>query len=388
MDDGIGLVLAGDVMTGRGVDQILRFPGRPELHEEYVRDARRYVELAERVNGPIPRGVEPTWPWGSALEAMEEYGPAVRVMNLETSVTTSDDVALGKAVNYRMAPANLDVLKVAGVDAWTLANNHVLDYGATGLLETLDTLADAGQRAPGAGRDAAEAWRPAVVGVPSPDAVVGVPSPDAPDQANQGAGRVVIASVADVSSGVPGGWRAAPDRAGVALLPNLSLATADEVAHRLLEAERPGDIRVVSVHWGSNWGYRIPNEHRRFAHRLVEAGVHVVHGHSSHHPRPIEVYRGRLVLYGCGDLVNDYEGIGGYAGFRSELRLLYSARLAMGTGELVGLQMTPLLARRLTLEHASREDATWLARVLDHESRGHGARVRLGSDDRLEVIAR
>jgi poly-gamma-glutamate capsule biosynthesis protein CapA/YwtB (metallophosphatase superfamily) len=379
VDDGIGLVLAGDVMTGRGVDQILRSPGRPELHEEYVRDARRYVELAERVNGPIPRGVEPTWPWGSALEAMEQHGPAVRVMNLETSVTTSDDVALGKAVNYRMAPENLDVLKVAGVDVWTLANNHVLDYGTTGLLQTLDTLAEAGQRAPGAGRDAAEAWRPAVVGVPSPDA---------PDHARHGGGRVVIASVADVSSGVPRGWRAAPDRAGVALLPDLSLTTADEVAGRLLEVERPGDIRVVSIHWGSNWGYGIPHEHRRFAHRLVEAGVHVVHGHSSHHPRPIEVYRGRLVLYGCGDLVNDYEGIGGYAGFRSELRLLYSARLAMGTGELVGLQMTSLLARRLTLEHASREDSTWLARVLDHESRGHGARVRLGSDGRLEVMAR
>jgi poly-gamma-glutamate synthesis protein (capsule biosynthesis protein) len=163
---------------------------------------------------------------------------------------------------------------------------------------------------------------------------------------------------------------------------------AEDVARRLLETERPGDVRVVSIHWGSNWGYGIPQEHRRFAHRLVEAGVHVVHGHSSHHPRPVEVYRGRLVLYGCGDLVNDYEGIGGYAGFRSELRLLYSLRLAMGSGELTSLLMTPLRARRLSLEHAAQEDATWLARVLDHESRRHGARIRLDGDGRLEVMPR
>ena len=61
----------------------------------------------------------------------------------------------------------------------------------------------------------------------------------------------------------------------------------------------------------------------RFAHRLIEAGVDVVYGHSSHHPRLIEVYRGRLILYGCGDLVNDYEGIQPYRAFRDELRLLY-----------------------------------------------------------------
>ncbi len=370
MDDGIGLVLAGDVMTGRGVDQILPSPGAPELHEGYVRDARRYVELAERVNGPIPRAVDPAWPWGSVLDEMADLGPAVRVMNLETSVTTSDDAALEKAVNYRMAPANVDVLQVAGVDAWALANNHVLDFGAGGLLETLDTLAGAGLRAAGAGRDTTEAWRPAVV----------TPA--------KGDHRVLVASVADVSSGVPKGWRAAAGRAGVALLPDLSSAMAETVAHGLRESERPGDIRVVSIHWGSNWGYSIPGEHRRFARRLVDAGIHVVHGHSSHHPRPVEVYRGRLVIYGCGDLVNDYEGIGGHAEFRSDLRLLYHALLDPESGMLASLRMVPFRARRLSLERAPQDDAQWLARVLDRESGAHGAGVRCGRDGRLYITGR
>ena len=77
--------------------------------------------------------------------------------------------------------------------------------------------------------------------------------------------------------------------------------------------QRPDDLIIVSVHWGSNWGYDVPEEQRRFAHALIDkAGVSVVHGHSSHHPKAIEVYRDRLILYGCGDFLNDYEGIKGY----------------------------------------------------------------------------
>src|SRR5688500_10864542 len=53
----VTLFLGGDVMTGRGVDQILRHPSAPDLREAFVRDARDYVDLAELVNGPIPRPV-------------------------------------------------------------------------------------------------------------------------------------------------------------------------------------------------------------------------------------------------------------------------------------------------------------------------------------------
>src|SRR3989442_10236099 len=58
------VVLTGDVMTGRGIDQILPCASGPELHEAYVRDARVYVELADAVNGPIPRCVDPGYIWG------------------------------------------------------------------------------------------------------------------------------------------------------------------------------------------------------------------------------------------------------------------------------------------------------------------------------------
>ncbi|MER6826479.1 CapA family protein [Streptosporangium sp. NPDC000563] len=362
--DPVTLFLCGDVMLGRGVDQILPHPGDPTLREEHVQDAMTYVDLAEAANGRIPWPVGFSWPWGDALRVLAEAAPEVRVVNLETSVTRSDDFAAGKAVNYRMSPANLPCLAVARPDACVLANNHVMDFGRRGLEETLDVLAGAGLRSVGAGREVGEARRPAVVPV-------------------AGGGRVLVFACGTESSGVPPEWAAAPDRAGVDFVPELSEAAAAELADRVRRARRPGDVAVVSIHWGSNWGYHVPRKQTRFAHRLVDGGVDVVHGHSSHHPRPVEVYRDRLVLYGCGDLVDDYEGIPGYEEYRDDLRLLYFASVEPGSGHLTGLRMVPLRARRMRLQHASEEDSEWLRRVLDRVGRNFGSRVDLEPDGAL-----
>jgi poly-gamma-glutamate synthesis protein (capsule biosynthesis protein) len=137
--DGVVTVFAcGDVMPGRGVDQILPHPGDPELREPYVRDARAYVDLAEDAHGPIPRPVSFGWPWGDALRVLEEIAPDVRVINLETSITASRGFAPGKAICYRMSPGNVPCVAAARPDVCALANNHVLDFGRRGLLDTLD----------------------------------------------------------------------------------------------------------------------------------------------------------------------------------------------------------------------------------------------------------
>jgi transposase len=101
--------LCGDVMTGRGVDQVLPDPGDPELRERYTADARAYVRLAERAHGRIPRPAGFAWPWGDALPVLEDAAPDVRVINLETSITRSRDFAPGKAIHYRMSPGNRSV---------------------------------------------------------------------------------------------------------------------------------------------------------------------------------------------------------------------------------------------------------------------------------------
>jgi poly-gamma-glutamate synthesis protein (capsule biosynthesis protein) len=159
-------------------------------------------------------------------------------------------------------------------------------------------------------------------------------------------------------------------------LVELTSGAVEELARRIAEVRRPGDVAVASIHWGPNWGYAVPDAQRRFAHALIDrAGVSVVHGHSSHHPKAAEVHSARLVLYGCGDFLNDYEGIGGYEGFRAELVPMYFATLKTVTGELQELELLPLRIRRFRLERASEADADWLVRRLDEEYSDFGLRL-------------
>ncbi|MEZ5602897.1 MAG: CapA family protein [Burkholderiaceae bacterium] len=284
--------LGGDVMTGRGIDQALAHPSSPELYESFVRDARDYLRLAEGANGAVPAPVTPAYVWGDALAELDRAAPVARIVNLETAVTTSNRPWPGKGIHYRMHPANVDCLTAARLDCCVLANNHVMDWGRDGLADTLATLERAGMRTAGAGPDADAARAPAVVPLP-------------------GGGRVLVFAAATESSGVPEDWSAAPHRPGIALLPEPGAAAAAELASRVAAHRRDGDLVIVSIHWGGNWGCRIPHAHREFAHRLIDLrGADLVHGHSSHHPLPAEVHRGRLILYGCGDLINDHEGIG------------------------------------------------------------------------------
>jgi poly-gamma-glutamate synthesis protein (capsule biosynthesis protein) len=314
------------------------------------------VALAEAVNGAIEQPVDYTWPWGAALDVLEDFAPDVRIIDLESSVTTSDDFAPAKAVTYRMNPDNLAFLAAAHPDVCALANNHVLDFGRRGLEETLEVLRGAGLGPAGAGRDAREARQLVAV-------------------ATKSGGRVLVLSCGTACAGIPSSWAAGEHRPGVDFVPDLSARSADDVVRRLRAVRKDGDLAVVSIHWGSNWGYEVPHSQAVFAHRLIDGGVDIVHGHSSHHPRPMEIYRGKLVLYGCGDLVDDYEGISGHERYRDDLRLMYFPAVDGVTGELEELRIVPMQARQMKLHHASAADAGWLCEVLSSAGRPFGTRV-------------
>lgn len=186
--------------------------------------------------------------------------------------------------------------------------------------------------------------------------------------------RVLVFAVGLESSGIPAAWAAGAQRPGVARLDTLGDAAVARLAERIRAQRRPGDLVVVSIHWGGNWGYEITAGQRAFARALIErAGADVIHGHSSHHPLGFEVHRGRPILYGCGDLLNDYEGIRGYEEYRGDLGLLYFLDFGLEPeadgGGLRALTMVPLRRRRLRLERAQPEAAEWLRAVLERESR-------------------
>jgi poly-gamma-glutamate synthesis protein (capsule biosynthesis protein) len=360
------LFLCGDVMTGRGIDQVLPRSVHPRLHERWAKSALDYVALAEKKNGPIPRPVDFAYIWGDALEVLKRYAPEARIINLETAVTTSAENWPNKGIHYRMHPKNVRCLTTAGIRCCVLANNHVLDWGRPGLAETLATLGTDLQTA-GAGRDLAEAAAPAVLPA-------------------SGNGRLLVFGFGHESSGIPRSWAAGENRPGVNLLDRLSEGNIERIAKRVRTVKKAGDVVVASIHWGGNWGYRVPDEHRRFAHRLIErAAIDVVHGHSSHHPKGIEVHRDRPILYGCGDFVNDYEGISGHEEYRGDLSLMYFPRLDRASGKLVALEMVPMQMRRFRLRRASADDARWLAKTLDRESARFGCRVVRGAEDSLAL---
>ena len=350
--------LSGDVMTGRGIDQVLPHPNDPQIHEPIAKSAKQYVRLAEKVNGSIPYPVNFDYVWGAALDALRLSGPAVYVVNLETAITRSENF-LPKGINYRMSPENAGCLTAAGIDCCVLANNHVLDWAEAGLIDTLTTLESLGIKTVGAGRNSFEAGAPAVI------------------DAGRGP-RVIVYAAASVTSGTPGNWAAGERTPGVSILGDLSDVDVSQIAGQIAKVKRSDDIVIFSIHWGPNWGYSIPQEQARFARELIdEAGVSVVFGHSSHHAKAIEWHGAGLILYGCGDFLNDYEGITGYEKYRDDLALLYAVAFDTSSGRLDKLELEPFQICRFQLIRPPEEDVLWLEHTLDRESRQFGTRVRL-----------
>lgn len=348
--DELTLFFCGDVMTGRGVDQILIHPSHPDLHEGYLQSALDYVRLAEERYGPISRPVPDSYIWGDSLSDFQLLKPQVRIVNLETSVTTSNEWE-DKGINYRMHPDNISVLKAAGIDLCILANNHTLDWGRAGLVETLQALHGAAIEVIGAGLNQEQAQRPAIFEL-------------------QGGGRLLVFAGASLTSGVPEHWRALSETAGVNLLMDLSEESLKQVAQNIQRWKRQKDRVLFSIHWGDNWGYEAAKEQRWFAHALIDrAGVDLVYGHSAHHVKGLELHRNKLIVYGCGDFINDYEGIRGHEKYRGDLSLMFFPSLDED-GTLLRLVVVPLQIRKLQLHHASLHDKYWLLQTLNRESRG------------------
>lgn len=359
----ITLFIAGDVMMGRGIDQVLPHPGDPRLHEPYLKDARSYVEIAEAANGPIQKPATCEYIWGDALTVLEKIAPDLRLINLETSITTSRDYWPDKGIHYKMHPENAACLNAFKIGYASLANNHVLDWGYAGLRDTLATLKNLRIQFAGAGEDLNSAAMPAIL-----------------DLAEKG--RVIVFSFGLASSGIPQSWAAREKRPGVNLLDDLSDSSVAEIKAQVDSIKKSRDITVASIHWGGNWGYMVPREHIEFAHRLIDsAGIDLVHGHSSHHPMPLEIYHGKPILYGSGDFFNDYEGIHGYEPYRSDLVSMYLAEIDAASGKLVRMRLIPLQIRRFRLKLASKRDALWLQETLNREGKRFGARLKYSEED-------
>ena len=332
----VSLFLCGDVMLGRAIDQILPHPSAPEpvrvLRARCARlsEARRAWQRrhpAGRWRLPMSGAMRwRSWSGGARMCASSTWRPA------SPAATRARPRASTTACTRTMRRAWRPPASIAA--CWPITTCWT--GGVPGLAETLATLRRARIASAGAGADLAAAQAPAVLRLPAMRACwCSAPRP--------------------TNAGVPAAWAAGGSRAGVHRLPDLSAATVARVAAEVRRHKRDGDRVVFSVHWGGNWDYAVPPEQRAFAHGLIdEAGVDVVHGHSSHHVKAIEVYRDRLILYGCGDFLNDYEGIEGNDEYRGELGLMYFPVLEWPAGRLLELELVPTRIHRFRVNRAGR----------------------------------
>ena len=346
-------------MTGRGIDQVLPHPNDPRLHEPYIGEARSYVELAESVNGAIPRPVESDYIWGDALAELDRAGVDLRIVNLETSITSSEDYWRDKEIHYRMHPRNIDCITAARIDCCCLANNHVLDWGYDGLAEH---CARSTQRASPTRARGATPWRLLL------------------RRCSMCREKAACCfSYGSPTSGVPREWAATAHRPGVNFLEDLRRNR--RIAGEMRGFNRQCKVIVASIHWG----YRTRDKETRFAHQLIEHGIAVVHGHSSHHVKTAEIHSDRLVLYGCGDFLNDYEGISGYEVFRSDLTLMYLPAIDPRRGQLVEARLVPMRVARFRLNRGAEADAEWLCGLLNQLGAPLGTRGALAPDHTLTL---
>ncbi len=360
----VKVFVIGDVMLGRGIDQILRYSCNPKLYEGNGLNAQNYVSLAVIKNGPLPnsnsRGV--SYVWGDALDILKELKPDVRIINLENSITTSDDPWPAKGIHYRMHPGNMEVIKAADIDCCVLSNNHTADWGFPGLLETLSSLKSTGITYTGAGHNIQEAQAPAIF--------------DVPDK-----GRVLVFAAGHQSSGIPDKWTASPHQCGLNVIEVNGSKSISQLAQQIRKFKRDGDVVILSIHWGSNWGYDVDPLFRQFAHDTIDqAGVDLIHGHSSHHALGVELYNNKVIIYGSGDFINDYEGIDGYEEFRGDLSLMYFVSMDMESGNVTDVTMIPTEIHHLQVHRASPENAEWLTNTMKRECRKLGSRVIIKED--------
>lgn len=234
------------------------------------------------------RTTGPDYPWGDTVPLLREAD--VRFANLECVLAGGGQPQPGKIFHFRSDVKNVQCLRYAEINVVSLANNHVLDFGAGAFREMLPALDAAGIQHAGAGLDREAARRPAM---------------------RQAAGTAV--GFLAFTDNEPG-WEASDTSPGVHFVPvEAGGAAADDGGRRIAELlelvrrTRTGvELLIVSAHWGPNWGVRPPSGHQELAQALIEAGADVVFGHSAHIFRGVGLYRHRPILYSAGDFVDDY----------------------------------------------------------------------------------
>lgn len=296
------ILFTGDVMLGRLVNDLLN-------RENY------------------------TYVWGDTLDMVRSAD--LSLINLECAISSKGKKwdKTFKMFHFRANPKAIQVLRTAHIDYVSLANNHVLDYGIEALIDTLDLLDKNKIAHSGAGRDLMEAIKPAVLRPKYKSMIYKTKSnQDTFRNAcnvnntsgtvnskgflknkfnhrypNDNGIRIGIVSLTDNQRE----WEACDKYPGINYVPiNLSSSNKTHYRDRLksciANARRVSDIVIVASHVGPHFREFPSREYSDFAHSMLDWGADIYWGHSNHMPQGIEIYRKKIIMYDCGDFVDDY----------------------------------------------------------------------------------
>ena len=365
----ISINFVGDVMLGRLIDQLL------PVHVNEPSEARIISSFLN--SNPHLRQYNPGSPWGDTLPLFN--GSDLNIINLETAVTSSSKKWPNKVFNYRMHPENISALKVANVSYASLANNHTLDFSEEGLRDTVEALENAGIAFAGAGLGQKEAAAPVVISLATKS--------ESNDQSKSPVLKI---------------WAAADHPSSWSELPGFSFIDYTPGTRRRLKrliAETSGldplsssTLKIFSVHWGPNYSWKPSEDIRSLAHFPIdECGIDIIHGHSPHHVQGVEIYKDKLIIYGCGDFVDDYALTPEY---RNDLSAVWrlnviedNLKLELDKLEIFPTRINAFQAQRLT---ATEADFIWFQEKLRTLCRELGTTVEpeLSADSQLTIKLR
>ncbi|GGN91531.1 CapA family protein [Saccharibacillus kuerlensis] len=198
------------------------------------------------------------------------------VINLETPVTALTTKGAEKTYVFKSPPKALGPLNNAGVDVVNLANNHTLDQGIDGLIDTIKNLDKAGIAHVGAGKDAAAAYAPVYV--------------------ERKGVKIAIIGVSRVLPETS--WAAGKNHPGAA-----SAYDPEAAARAVEQAKRNADVVVAIVHWGKERVDMPDSNQTGLAHRMIDAGADLIIGGHAHVLQGFEQYKGKWIAYGTGNFI-------------------------------------------------------------------------------------
>ncbi|WP_432661984.1 CapA family protein [Wukongibacter baidiensis] len=265
----IRLTAVGDIMVGRRVGRI--------LHEKGIDLA--YKNLKETFNSSD-----------------------ILFGNLESPISNRGRKLPGKGICLRAKPEMAQVLKNSGFDIVSLANNHILDYDSEALLDTFKILKENDIAYIGAGRNIEEARKPYVMKLKGKTFAF--------------LGYDEFAYIY-YSSSYKRRFVATDNLSGTAPL------KLDSIIEDVKKIREKVDYVVVSLHWGTEESNNINSTQKEIAHKLIENGVDIILGHHPHVIQPIEIYKGRPIIYSMGNYIFDQNDENNKQGMALEVLIEY-----------------------------------------------------------------